>query len=223
MWVKNEMRRSRQQKQMMVIKRIFDTVISVLFIILLLPLFLFIPLIIILNSKGPAFFKQKRLGLDGQEFFIIKFRTMIVNAEYMGEGKRIASEHDPRITKIGKFLRKTSFDELPQLFNVIKGEMSLIGPRPPLTYFPYNGHENYPIDVQGRFLVRPGITGLSQVKVRNSAPWPARLALDMEYVNKMTIRLDLTILFHTVKRILSPMAVYPETKSQDSSNMELNE
>ena len=118
-------------------KRGLDFVLSLLALIILMPVMIVIAITIKIDSKGPIFFLQERLGKNGKVFKIIKFRTMIVNAEKIGDGLKVKSENDNRITKVGKFLRKTSLDELPQLINVVKGEMSLIGPRPPVTYHPH--------------------------------------------------------------------------------------
>ena len=123
---------------------------------------------------------------------------MVLNAEKLGDGLVVQSEDDPRITKVGKLLRKTSLDELPQLFNILLGQMSLIGPRPPVTYHPYNGYENYPERAKKRFQMRPGITGLAQVEKRNSATWDERIEIDIDYVENFSLLLDLKILFKTL-------------------------
>lgn len=126
------------------VKRCIDFFGSMVGIIILSPIFIFIAIIIKISSKGPVFFLQERLGKNGKIFKIVKFRTMVVNAEHLGDGLKVKEGSDPRITKVGKFLRKTSLDELPQLFNTLCGSMSLVGPRPPATYHPYKGYENYP-------------------------------------------------------------------------------
>src|SRR5699024_8018406 len=179
----------------LLIKRIIDLFGSLIGIIILSPILIIISLAIKLTSKGPIFFKQKRLGKGGTVFKIIKFRTMVVNAEQIGDGLTVKSESDNRITKVGKFLRATSLDELPQLFNIIKGQMSLVGPRPPVTYFPYDGLENYPKWAKKRFLMRPGITGLTQVTVRNSVSWDDRIKVDNNYIDDFNLWLDIKILF----------------------------
>src|SRR5699024_4619712 len=140
----------------LVLKRLIDLVGSVFGIILLSPLFVIISVLIKLDSKGAILFKQKRLGKYGEPFYILKFRTMVENAENIGDGLTVKNESDSRITKTGHFLRKTSLDELPQLFNVFIGNMSLVGPRPPVTYFPYDGYENYPEWAKKRFSMKPG-------------------------------------------------------------------
>lgn len=176
-------------------------------IILLLPMLIII-LLIIFDSQGSPFFLQKRLGLHGKSFHIMKFRTMVVNAENIGSKMRVSGEDDPRITKIGRFLRKTSLDELPQLFNVLKGDMAIVGPRPCLTYHPYKGAENFPEWAKPRFSVRPGMTGLAQVKIRNAAPWDERMKYDIEYVHNMSLWQDLKLIFQTVSRVIKPQNMY---------------
>lgn len=166
------------------------------------PLFLVICLAIKVSSKGRIFFKQDRIGKDGKIFQIIKFRTMVENAEHIGDGLIVRTENDSRITKVGKILRKTSLDELPQLVNIIKGEMSIVGPRPPVTYHPYDGYIHYPETAKKRFQMRPGITGLAQVRKRNSATWDERIKMDIEYVNNFNLLLDLSIIFRTFSAML---------------------
>lgn len=194
------------------IKRILDFVLSLLAIIILSPLLLIIAVLIKLTSNGPVFFLQERLGKNGKVFNIIKFRTMIPNAENIGDGLKVRAETDSRITKIGKILRKTSLDELPQFINVLVGQMSLIGPRPPVTYHPHK-YEEYTEKQRKRFLVRPGITGLAQVRVRNSATWDERIKIDIEYVNKITFCDDVKIILKTIVQILKRKDIYKEVKN----------
>lgn len=196
------------KKTQLFIKRITDVFVSCIAFIILLPLFLIVSIAIKCTSKGPVFFFQKRLGLNGKVFKIIKFRTMIVNAEFIGEGLRVSSESDNRITSVGRFLRATSFDELPQLINVIIGNMSIVGPRPPVTYHPYKGYDNYPDWAKKRFEMRPGITGLAQATVRNSASWDERIIIDNQYIDKFSLFFDIKILFLTIKRVLKSDDVY---------------
>src|SRR5699024_1667881 len=151
------------------IKRIMDLFASLLGILVLSPFLIIISLAIKFTSKGPVFFKQERLGKDGETFKIIKFRTMIDKAEEVGMGIK-TSANDPRITKVGNLLRKTSLDELPQLFNVVVGNMSIMGPRPPVPYHPRE-YKNYSEHQVQRFKVKPGITGYAQVKGRNLLTW----------------------------------------------------
>ena len=195
-------------------KRCIDFVGSLIGIIILSPVFLVIAILIKTSSEGPVFFKQERLGKDGKVFKIIKFRTMIVNAEHIGDGLQVKEGNDPRITKNGKVLRKTSLDELPQLLNVLNGSMSLVGPRPPATYHPYAGYKAYPDWAKKRFQMRPGITGLAQATVRNSASWDERIQLDNQYVDRFNIWLDLKILCMTVMRVVKSEDIYApgETK-----------
>lgn len=192
------------------IKRSLDFIFSLLGLILLLPIFIIIGSLIKVDTKGPIFFKQKRIGRNGDTFEIYKFRTMVVNAEQMGTGLSIRSLNDNRITKVGSFLRNTSLDELPQLYNILMGEMSIIGPRPPVTYFPYKGFKNYPEYSKKRFKERPGVTGLAQVVYRNNAAWDNRFELDNKYVDGISFLLDLKILLLTIYKILKRENVYGE-------------
>lgn len=196
------------------VKRCIDFVGSLIGIIVLSPVFLVIAIMIKTSSKGPVFFKQKRLGKDGKVFKIIKFRTMIVNAEHIGDGLRVREGDDPRITKIGRVLRKTSLDELPQLLNVLNGSMSLVGPRPPATYHPYAGYKAYPDWAKKRFQMRPGITGLAQATVRNSASWDERIRIDNQYVDRFDIWLDIKILCMTVMRVVKSEDIYAPGETQ---------
>ena len=132
---------------------------------------------------------------------------MIPNAEKIGDGLKVKTESDNRITRIGKILRKTSLDELPQLINVIKGEMSIVGPRPPVTYHPHK-YEEYREEQKIRFKVRPGITGLAQVRVRNSASWDERIKIDIEYVDKISFTMDIKIVLKTVVKVFKKDNIY---------------
>lgn len=191
-----------------VIKRFIDFFGALIGVVLISPLLLLIAALIKLTSKGPIFFLQERLGRHGQPFKIIKFRTMVVGAENIGDGLKVRSSNDARITKIGQYLRKYSLDELPQLFNVIAGQMSLVGPRPPVTYFPYDGYENYPEWAKKRFSMRPGMTGWSQVSVRNSVSWDERIVLDNYYIDNFNIWLDIKILIKTFYKLIKPSLLY---------------
>ena len=180
------------------IKRIIDFILALLAIVLLFPLFLVLALWIKLDSKGPIIFKQNRLGLNGEVFTLYKFRSMKVGAEAEGVYER---KGDTRVTKSGAFLRKTSLDELPQLVNILVGDMSLIGPRPPLTYHPWP-YEEYDSFQKKMFNVRPGITGWAQVNGRKEVPWPKRIKLNVEYVENMSLFLDLKIFLKTIFKVI---------------------
>lgn len=189
------------------IKRFLDLILSLLALIILMPVLVIVAIVIKIDSKGPVFFLQERLGKNGKVFKIIKFRTMVVNAEKIGDGLKVKSEKDNRITRVGKILRKTSLDELPQLINVVKGEMTLIGPRPPVTYHPHK-YDEYPEEQKRRFLVRPGITGLAQVRVRNSATWDERIKIDLEYIKKITFIGDFRIFVNTIISVFAKKDIY---------------
>ncbi len=175
------------------LKRSFDIIVSLVAILVftIIPVFIVVPIAIKLTSKGPVMFNQVRIGKDQKPFVMYKFRTMIVE-QYDENGNEIMSEN--RITKIGKLLRKTSLDELPQLFNILNGTMSIIGPRPMLDYQAPRciGEEVL------RFTMRPGMTGLAQVKGRNNLLWEDRIVFDVEYVKNFTFWMDIVILVKTV-------------------------
>lgn len=195
-------------KSKLFIKNFLDRLLSGIGILLLSPIFLLIAIAIKVDSEGEIIFKQKRLGKKGKTFNIYKFRTMVQNAENIGDGLTVKNESDNRITKVGNFLRKSSLDELPQLFNVFLGNMSLVGPRPPVTYFPYDGFENYPERFKKRFMVKPGITGLTQTTVRNSVSWPERIEVDLKYIENYSILLDMKIIFNTFRKVFKPQSIY---------------
>ena len=182
-------------------KRFIDIVVSlIVLIILALPL-LIIAVAIKLDSKGPVVFKQRRLGLGGKEFDIYKFRSMCVGAEQMGSGV-YSGKGDSRVTRVGRFLRASSADELLQVVNILKGEMSLIGPRPPLTYHPWPIDE-YTDEQKRMFEVRPGITGWAQVNGRKEVEWHKRIELNVWYVDNVSLWLDIKILFMTVFKVFA--------------------
>jgi len=156
-----------------------------------------------IDDPGPVFFRQERAGKDGSVFWVFKFRSMVVNAEKKGAGVFV-EEDDPRITKVGQFLRNTSIDELPQLINVLKGEMSLVGPRPTLPY----QVKQYDARQWRRLKVKPGITGWAQVNGRNELTWPERIELDLWYIDNLNLWLDIKILFKTVLAVLSKQGLY---------------
>ena len=181
-------------------KRAIDTVLSLLALVILSPLLLITAIAIKLSSPGPVLFQQQRLGLHGKEFTIYKFRSMTVGAEHTGSGV-YSGKGDPRVSTIGRFLRKVSIDELPQLVNVIKGDMAIVGPRPPLTYHPWP-IDQYTEEQLHMFDVRPGITGWAQVNGRKTVEWPRRIELSVYYARNLTLAFDIKILALTVLKVL---------------------
>lgn len=181
-------------------KRAIDTVLSAVALVILSPVLLLTALAIRITSPGPALFKQQRLGLHGKEFTIYKFRSMTDGAEHTGSGV-YSEKGDPRVTKVGKFIRATSIDELPQLFNIIKGDMAIVGPRPPLTYHPWPLEQYTEAQLQ-MFDVRPGITGWAQVNGRKTVEWPHRIELSAYYAKNLSFAFDVKILALTVFKVL---------------------
>jgi len=182
-------------------KRALDILFSGLFLIVLSPLFLLIMLLICLDSKGGPFFKQERIGLHEKVYKIYKFRSMTENSEHTGSGV-YSNDSDPRVTRMGRILRKHSLDELPQFINIFKGDMSFIGPRPPLTYHPWP-ISKYTPKQRKMFTVRPGITGWAQVNGRRSIDWNERIHLNNWYIEHLTFRFDCKIVWMTVKAVLT--------------------
>jgi len=181
----------------LILKRLVDILISFIGLILLALTFALIALAIKLDSKGPVFFRQERVGKDGRIFKPWKFRTMVVGAVKQGLGYNVARD-DPRITRVGRFLREWGLDELPQLINVLKGEMSIVGPRPTLHY----QVEQYNDSQRRRLLVKPGITGWALIHGRNLLTWEERIKYDVWYVEHWTIWLDLWIMIKTIWVVL---------------------
>lgn len=182
-------------------KRAIDIFLSMLVLIVFSWLYIITAVLIKIESKGPVIFQQKRLGKDGKEFSIYKFRSMCVGAENKGSGV-YSGKGDARVTRIGKIIRATSIDELPQMINILKGDMSLIGPRPPLTYHPWRIDE-YTDEQLRMFDVRPGITGWAQVNGRKDVEWHKRIELNVWYVEHVSFVLDLKILFMTVFKVVT--------------------
>jgi len=198
------------------IKNLFDLLFSLLFLITFLPLFIIISLVIKLSSKGPIFFLQKRIGKNNIPFKCIKFRTMYPEAKDILENLLVKDlvlkrefeathkiKNDPRITPIGKLLRRTSLDELPQFINVLRGEMSIIGPRPIVK----EEKKKYGRNFKKVSLIKPGITGLWQVSGRNNLTYKRRVMLDLKYVENYNLIMDLRILFRTFGVILFPLDI----------------
>lgn len=174
---------------------------ALILFVLLIPVLLIAAIAVKVDSKGPAIFKQERLGRGGRVFSIYKFRSMRVNAEHTGSGV-YSGKNDSRVTRVGKFLRASSIDELPQLWNILKGDMSFIGPRPPLTYHPWP-IEEYTEEQKKMFLVRPGITGWAQINGRKGVEWHDRIKLSVWYVEHLSLWLDIKIFFATVFKVFS--------------------
>ena len=183
------------------IKRLIDVIVSVVAVIITAVPMAVIAVLIKLESEGPVLFKQERLGLHGKVFTIYKFRTMCVGAEKTGTGV-YSGKGDPRVTKLGRILRATSLDEIPQFFNILKGDMSCIGPRPPLTYHPWPV-EQYTAQQFRMFDVRPGVTGWAQVNGRKAVEWNNRIQMNVWYVDNVSLMLDLKILAMTVLKVLT--------------------
>ncbi len=171
-------------------KPIIDWILAFLAVILLIPICLVVAVSIKLDSKGPVFFIQERLGKNGKIFKIVKFRSMLVGHQRI-ENKKLF-EDNPRITRVGRFIRKTSLDEIPQLLNILAGDMSFIGPRPPVPHFPKKIDEYNEFEYQ-RFLVKPGISGLAQVRCREIHDWDINIPIDVEYVHNYSFRYDLKL------------------------------
>lgn len=182
-------------------KRAIDFICACLVLLIIWPILIFLAILVKLDSKGPAIFVQDRLTLGGRVFHMYKFRTMCVNAEQQGTGA-YSFGNDPRITKVGNILRKLSLDELLQLVNILKGDMSFIGPRPILTYHPCK-YEEYTDEEKTVFTVRPGISGWAQVNGRNSVDWEERFRLNEWYVKHVSLVLDIKILFMTIAQVFS--------------------
>lgn len=180
-----------------IFKRAFDIFLTLLILLILSPLLFAAALAIKISSPGEIFFKQKRLGLNGKVFGMYKFRSMVSDAVHIGSGMFL-EKNDPRITRIGKILRKTDIDELPQLFNVLRGNMSLVGPRPA----PLHHLEKYNERQKKRLSVKPGITGWAQVNGRLALYWPERIELDLWYVENNSLWLDIRILMKTIAVVL---------------------
>lgn len=204
----------------LLLKRAFDVVSSGIAIILLLPIWIGASIAIKKDSKGPILFKQGRRTKDGKVFNMLKFRSMVVNAENIGTGL-FNYENDPRVTKVGRKLRDSSMDELPQLINIFKGEMSVVGPRPCVTY-ELGDYETLNKRYKKRFQVKAGLTGLAQVKGRNDITWDEKVEYDNQYVDlfdKWGVLIDIKILFESVIKVFQKEDIY-ENKADESMNDE---
>jgi exopolysaccharide biosynthesis polyprenyl glycosylphosphotransferase len=194
-----------------IVKATFDRVVALTAIVLLAPVLIGIALAIRITTRGPALFRQQRIGRDGTPFTMYKFRSMVIDAEDLRDqldserdGPMFKVRADPRVTGVGRWLRRYSLDELPQLFNVLNGSMSLVGPRPPLP----GEVATYDGDVHRRLLVRPGVTGLWQVSGRADLSWDESVRLDLRYVDNWSLAADLLILWKTGRAVLQGSGAY---------------
>jgi len=200
----NQQVQTNNKKRYLISKRIIDFILSLLGIIILFPLFVLLAFIIkVEEPRGPIIFKQIRIGKDGQAFYMYKFRSMVTNAEDLkvllcnqneATGPVFKIKHDPRVTKVGRFIRKTSIDELPQLLNVLKGEMSLVGPRPPLP----DEVEKYTSYERQRLGVTPGLTCYWQVSGRSNISFERWVELDLKYIKERNLFIDIKLIFKTI-------------------------
>ena len=199
-----------RKRAQLAIKWLIDRVASAVVLVILAPVFGLIAVAIKLDSRGPAFYRQERVGMDGRPFTVWKFRTMLPNTARPEAGFFVGKD-DPGITRIGHFLRRWSLDELAQFINVFAGDMSLVGPRPTLKYQvdQYNDFQRQ------RLLMRPGLTGHAQVVGRNALPWSKRIELDVEYVRNWSLWLDVKLLFKTPMAVLSKEGVYGDESHVD--------
>lgn len=191
-----------------VLKRIFDIALSLQVVIILLPIFAVVAILIRATSKGPAIFKQERAGKNGKPFVFYKFRTMRTDADPFGASPK--SGDDPRLTRIGRFLREYSLDELPQLFNILKGNMSVVGPRPLYISQVAEWNERQKM----RLLVKPGLTGLAQVSGRGALTREEKIEVDVKYVETANLGQDLKIILLTVAQVLGRSSIYEKRYSQ---------
>lgn len=196
-------------------KRLFDILIGLVGLPFFLIVFVVFAPIIYFTDKGPIFYNAERIGKDGKLFKMYKFRSMIVNAPdiRLADGSTYNGEDDPRVTKVGRFMRKTSVDELPQLLNVLLGDMSLIGPRPD----PPDWLNKYPEDIRVFLTVRPGITGYSQAYYRNSADGEAKMQHDAYYATHCTFLMDVKIFFKTIAVVLTHENTYKDTENEQQA------
>lgn len=205
----------------LIFKRACEVVLSFIALIILSPVLLITAIAVKLDSPGPVIYKQDRLGRGGKVFKIYKFRSMCENAEHTGSGVYSGAD-DMRVTRVGKIIRATSIDELPQLVNILKGDMSFVGPRPPLTYHPWDVSE-YTEEQFRMFAVRPGITGWAQTHGRKEVEWHERIRLNVWYVDHVSMWLDIKILFLTVFKVLKNEDNVNSTETLVKDNAEITE
>ncbi|WP_240510279.1 sugar transferase, partial [Streptomyces albus] len=196
-----------------VVKEVVDRLGAALLLVVFAPLMVLVALLVVADSRGGALYRQRRVGKDGREFTIFKFRTMVAGAHGTraalahrneGAGLLFKLRRDPRVTRVGAVLRRYSIDELPQLFNVLTGSMSLVGPRPPLP----EESAAYGPDIRRRLLVKPGLTGLWQISGRSDLPWEEAVRLDLRYVEDWSLALDTVILWKTLRAVLRGQGAY---------------
>ena len=202
-------------------KRLFDILSTLIVIILLIPIWIIIPIAIKCDSKGPVFFKQERRTKKGKVFKMLKFRSMVVNAESIGTGL-FNYKNDPRVTKVGRFLRNTSIDELPQLFNIFVGQMSVVGPRPCVKN-ELGDFDTLNKKYKKRFQMKAGLTGLAQTKGRNDIEWDKKVELDNEYIDKFKkygVFYDIKILFMSVIKVFKKENIYENKVDGVSDDVE---
>lgn len=185
--------------------RLFDILVAAIALVVLSPLLLIAAIAIRLGSRGPVIYRQRRVGRGGAEFELLKLRTMVEGSDPVGVGI-VVTRDDPRVTRAGRFLRRSSLDELPNLVNVLRGEMAIVGPRPTIPA----QVEDYTPRQHRRHEVRPGLTGLAQVQGRAGIPWAERIELDVEYVERRTPLLDLQILLRTATLLLTGHGLAPD-------------
>lgn len=203
------------------LKRLFDIVSSLVAIILLTPLWITVSVLIKCDSKGPVFFRQGRRTKDGRVFEMLKFRSMVVDAEKQGAGL-FNYKDDPRVTKMGRFLRDSSIDELPQLFNILKGDMSVVGPRPCVTY-ELGDFDTLNKRYKKRFEMKAGLTGYAQVKGRNDISWDDKVGFDNEYIDlysKYGVLIDIKILFESVLKVFKKENIYENKEDENMDDEE---
>jgi lipopolysaccharide/colanic/teichoic acid biosynthesis glycosyltransferase len=191
------------------VSRALDIVLAAVLLVVTAPLLALVALAIRLESRGPVFYRQRRVGRHGRPFQLWKLRTMVPGAEAMGAGIYVL-EGDPRITRVGRMLRRFSFDELPNLLNVLQGDMAMVGPRPTVQ----EQVDRYTGRQRRRLEVKPGITGWAQINGRTSLPWPERIELDVWYVEHRSVRLDLRILARTARMLATGRGLYSEDLKQ---------
>ena len=210
------MKRDRRDLAKAITKRTLDLIIAVIGLIVIMPIWLVTALLIRIESQGKIFFSQERVGRNQETFKMYKFRTMIEGAQNLGSGL-FSYENDPRITRVGQKLRQSSLDETPQLINIIKGNMSIVGPRPPVIG-ELEIEQDLPESYENRFTVLPGITGLAQISGRNALNWKDKIEFDLVYIEKfknLGIVLDLTIILKTIFIVIARRNVVEKEKNHD--------